>query len=72
MEFCDLKSKCIGIGVGFESTDQEVLDYYRKGVKVSQMQEAIDICKKYNLDITKGGTFMIGSPNETYESIIKS
>ncbi|GAH55997.1 unnamed protein product, partial [marine sediment metagenome] len=43
-----------------------------KAIKVDQMQNAINIMKKYNIEVSKGGTFMIGAPNETLKSIKKS
>ncbi len=67
-----VEAKCVWIGCGFESADQDVLNCYNKGINVKQMQQAIDILRKYNIEISGGGTFMIGAPNETLRSIKKS
>ncbi len=67
-----VEAKCVWIGCGFESADQDVLNCYNKAIKVDQMQNAINIMKKYNIEVSKGGTFMIGAPNETLKSIKKS
>ncbi len=67
------KAKCWQIGVGYESASQKVLDYYNKGIKVEQMQKAVNLLQKYNLNINAGGaSWLIGAENETRESVRKS
>jgi len=67
-----IEANCVSIGCGFESADQEVLDYYKKGTTVEQAQKAIDIMKKYNIEFSGSGSFMIGAPNETYKTVKKT
>jgi hopanoid biosynthesis associated radical SAM protein HpnJ len=53
--------------VGFESGNQEVLDGIRKGIKLEVARKFMADCRK--LGITVHGTFIIGLPNETQETI---
>lgn len=54
---------------GIESGIQRILDYLKQGhVKLNDIENAIALCKKY--DIKTGGTFIIGSPGETYEEML--
>ena len=63
---------CYAIGLGFESANQEVLDYYHKNQTVDQMIQAIQICNTYNVDVATNGSFMIGCPIESEQSIRES
>lgn len=53
--------------VGFESGNQGVLDGIKKGVKLEVARKFMENCHK--LGITVHGTFIIGLPNETPETI---
>ncbi len=53
--------------VGFESGNQEVLNRIKKGIKLEVAREFMKNCRK--LGITVHGTFMIGLPIETRETI---
>ena len=53
--------------VGYESGNQQILDNIKKGVRVEQAQEFTRNCKK--LGITIHGTFILGLPGETQETI---
>ncbi len=53
--------------VGFESGNQEVLDGIKKGIKLEVARKFMNDCRK--LGITVHGTFIIGLPNETQETI---
>ncbi|PSO56180.1 MAG: hopanoid biosynthesis associated radical SAM protein HpnJ [Cyanobacteria bacterium QH_8_48_120] len=53
--------------VGFESGNQEILDHIKKGIKLEKAREFMKNCRK--LGITVHGTFMIGLPVETRETI---
>jgi hopanoid biosynthesis associated radical SAM protein HpnJ len=53
--------------VGFESGNQEILDGIRKGVKLEVARQFMQNCRK--LGIKVHGTFIIGLPNETEETI---
>jgi hopanoid biosynthesis associated radical SAM protein HpnJ len=53
--------------VGFESGNQEILDGIRKGIKLEVARKFMENCRK--LGITVHGTFIIGLPNETQETI---
>lgn len=58
---------CVLIGYGIESGSQKMLDYIKKGVKVSQAKEAIRLTRRYLgwADCS----FMIGYPGESKETI---
>ncbi len=53
--------------VGFESGNQEILNRIKKGLKLEMAREFMANCKK--LGITVHGTFIIGLPIETKESV---
>jgi len=65
------KSNCIDLGVGFESASQNILDFYNKKITIKQCQETIELCKKYGMALN-GASFMIGAPDETYETVKES
>ncbi len=62
---------CIGVGMGFESLDQEVLDSIGKKIKVEELERAVAICRKYRLSY-RGTSFMIGAVNESEDAVRKS
>ena len=53
--------------VGFESGNQPILDGIKKGIKLEVARKFMENCHK--LGITVHGTFIIGLPNETRETI---
>lgn len=53
--------------VGFESGNQEILNRIKKGIKLDMAREFMQNCKK--LGIKVHGTFIIGLPIETRETI---
>ncbi|GAA6614625.1 hopanoid biosynthesis associated radical SAM protein HpnJ [Scytonema sp. NUACC26] len=53
--------------VGFESGNQQILDGIKKGIKLEVARKFMENCHK--LGITVHGTFIIGLPNETSETI---
>jgi hopanoid biosynthesis associated radical SAM protein HpnJ len=53
--------------VGFESGNQEILNRIKKGIKLEVAREFMKNCRK--LGITVHGTFIIGLPLETGETI---
>jgi radical SAM superfamily enzyme YgiQ (UPF0313 family) len=53
--------------VGFESGNQEILNRIKKGIKLDMAREFMSNCKK--LGIKVHGTFIIGLPVETKETI---
>ncbi len=60
-------SGCRLLIVGFESSHQEILNTIRKGERLGAMEQFTKECKKVGLLVH--GTFMIGLPGETKESI---
>ena len=54
--------------VGFESGNQRVLDFLRKGTKVEQNYRAAEICRKYSIKIW--ANYMMGIPTETEEEVM--
>jgi len=53
--------------VGYESGDQQVLNNVKKGIKVDRARRFAQDCR--DLGITIHGTFIIGLPGETKETI---
>jgi anaerobic magnesium-protoporphyrin IX monomethyl ester cyclase len=57
-----------GYFVGFESGNQRVLNFLRKGTRVEQNLEAAQICRKYGIAIW--ANYMLGMPTETKEEVM--
>jgi len=55
---------------GAESGLQKVLDYYKKGITVEQIKDAVGKAKKAGLNVI--GSFIIGSPIETRQDVLKT
>jgi hopanoid biosynthesis associated radical SAM protein HpnJ len=53
--------------VGYESGDQGILDNIKKGIRIEEAREFTRNCRK--LGITIHGTFILGLPGETPETI---
>ncbi len=53
--------------VGFESGDQQILNNIRKGIRLDRAREFVRDCKR--LGITIHGTFILGLPGETRETM---
>jgi hopanoid biosynthesis associated radical SAM protein HpnJ len=53
--------------VGYESGNQQILNNIKKGIKLDKAREFTSDCKK--LGITVHGTFILGLPEETPETI---
>lgn len=58
---------CGRIYYGIESGDQEMLDRVNKGITLEQVRETIKLTRKHGIRAL--GFFLIGSPQETRESI---
>ncbi|MFH1173032.1 MAG: radical SAM protein [bacterium] len=61
---------CHQIMYGIESGDQAVLDSINKNIKLDQIREVIKLTKQAGIDIR--GAFMIGSPMETKETVLRT
>lgn len=57
-----------GYFIGFESGNDRVLNFIRKGTTVEQNLEAARICRKY--DIRIWANYMMGLPTETKEEVM--
>lgn len=64
------KSGCIQISFGVESGSQKILNYYRKGTKISQIKNAFRLCR--DIGIMARANFMIGAPEDTFETVQES
>jgi len=72
-EICKLlkEMNTIFIEFGIESGTQKILDFLKGGrIKIKQIEDAVALCKKYG--IATGGTFIIGSPEETEEDMLQT
>jgi radical SAM superfamily enzyme YgiQ (UPF0313 family) len=54
--------------IGFESGNQRVLNFLRKGTKVEHNFKATEICRKYGVKIW--ANYMMGIPTETKEEVM--
>lgn len=54
--------------IGFESGNQRVLNFLRKGTTVEQNYRAAKICRKYGIKIW--ANYMVGIPTETKKEVI--
>ena len=60
------------IGYGIESGNQDVLDFYKKGITLEQIKKAINLCNE--MGFISRGCFIFGAPFETekhFEKTIK-
>ncbi|MBX7242461.1 MAG: B12-binding domain-containing radical SAM protein [Bacteroidia bacterium] len=62
-----VKSGLRRVLIGVESGTQEMLNWLKKDIKLTQVYEAADRCKKFNVAVNF--PFIVGFPNETDESI---
>lgn len=61
------KAGCSSVGFGIESGNPAILKQAQKGITLTMATKAVDACKKVGLFVE--GFFIIGHPNETYETI---
>lgn len=61
------KAGCVRINIGLESGSQEILDRANKNLKVKDLEEAIKICQKNNVNI--GMYSMVNLPGENKKTI---
>lgn len=54
--------------IGFESGNQRILDFLRKGITVQQNYQAAQICRRYGVKIW--ANYMVGIPTETREEVM--
>ena len=67
----DLRSAgCYAVLFGIESASDEVLRNINKSIKIQQTVDAIRLCKKYGMKVI--GSFMVGNPGDTKETVMKS
>jgi len=64
------KAGCHTIYVGVESGSQEILNIIGKGVTLTQIEKAVNLIKKVNLN--SFGSFILGIPGETVKTIKKT
>jgi radical SAM superfamily enzyme YgiQ (UPF0313 family) len=55
------------INFGIESGNQDILDYYRKGITLDQVRKAVKLSHK--MDFLTIGNFIIGAPIETKKQL---
>jgi len=64
------KAGIIYVSIGIETADQATLDTMRKGMFVEEAKQVIDILREQ--EIVSEGSFMVGFPDETSDSIKKT
>ncbi len=64
------KAGCYRINVGFESGNQETLDFINKGTTLKQNKRAAYLARKAGLQI--GSSFIIGLPNEGMKEVMNT
>lgn len=60
------KAGCYLVGLGIESSSQEILDLAKKKQTIAEIERAVAICKKFKLQTM--GHFIFGLPGETRET----
>ena len=65
------RSGCQFVDIGVESFDQAVLDYVKKDMKIETIYRAVDILKKYKIDV-KFNILLGASPLETEDIILNN
>lgn len=66
-----VRAGCRMIYFGIESANQEVLDYYGKGITPAQSERAVVTARRAGMDVIVG-SFIVGAPNETKEDVQKT
>jgi radical SAM superfamily enzyme YgiQ (UPF0313 family) len=61
---------CFFVAFGIESGNQKVLDAMKKGITLEQVEAAVKDAK--SLGLKTSGFFIIGCPEETYETAMES
>jgi len=61
---------CHTVMFGIETSNEELLIAYKKNIAIKQILDALALCKKVGLKTC--GTFIIGLPGETKESILRT
>jgi len=61
---------CVRINIGFETGSQKILDLAHKKIKISEIKNAVDVCKKYNINI--GIYSILNLPGETKDTIAET
>lgn len=56
--------------IGFESGNQRILNFIRKGTTVEQNLKAAEICRKYGIRVW--ANYMMGLPTETKEEVLET
>jgi anaerobic magnesium-protoporphyrin IX monomethyl ester cyclase len=64
------ESGCVYISYGFESASTEVLKSMQKGIRVEQLERAIELTKKYQMTIQANWIF--GDPAETVVTAVET
>ncbi|MDH5720982.1 MAG: B12-binding domain-containing radical SAM protein [Spirochaetia bacterium] len=64
------KAKILHVYMGAESGDEEILEKINKGITIDQVHEAINILRE--AQILTEASFMVGFPEETWDSINKT
>lgn len=64
------KAGCHTIQLGVETSDEELLEKYSKGITPDQIKKVFDLCKKIGIRIL--GHFILGLPGDTEEKILKT
>ena len=64
---CMKKAGCYSIAYGVESASQDILDIIDKDITLEQVREGVRLTREVGIQTI--GYFMVGSPNETLETI---
>jgi len=64
------ESGCFRIALGVESANNDVLKKIKKGTKIEQVEETVEMVKQVGIELV--GFFIVGHPTETYERFMES
>lgn len=63
-------SGCVRINIGFETGSQKLLDMAKKGIKISEIKNAIEVCRRYAINI--GIYSILNLPGEDKKTIAET
>jgi anaerobic magnesium-protoporphyrin IX monomethyl ester cyclase len=64
------KAGCVGVQFGVESGSQKILNNIKKGTTLNMIRRAVQAAKEEGLGVS--GSFMIGNPGESWETVRES
>ena len=64
------RAGCHTVMFGIETTNEELLQEYKKNTLNTQVENAVELCKTHGIDVV--GFFIVGLPGDNKESILRT